>query len=439
MIATSSRRAVLKGLASTLALPFLPSFAHGLEAVGARGIAPRRFVGITFGNGVHMDHWWIKPQGTGRFAFGAALEPLAPFSRHLTPLQGMHLFDDTRDEGSSGHMYYFTNILSGALVKPGTVGAGISVDQVMASAVGHQTPIRSLHLGTEPVKNGLIFGAPAVCGSTISWRGPTTPVASDIHPQQVFDRLFNSAAKAADKSVLDYVLTDIHSVRGKLSTRDKDKLDQFADSVRELEQRIAGSEKQEQSKDDWEPKIAQPTIARPADGIPASLPEHIRIMNDLLVMALAMNKTRIATYVLAQDVTDRSYGFVEGVGNNGLHNLSHHGKDEDKRRQFQLTNRWHVEQIADLVGKMEKIDEGNGSLLDNTMIFFTATMDGDKHDPTNIMPILIGGKNCDIQTGVARELKEAEDRRVCNLHLSLLNRMGVKADKFGNSIRALEI
>ncbi len=434
--ATATRRAVLKGLAATLTLPFLPSLVRGLEYAADPRRAPRRFLAVTFGNGVHMDHWWMKPAPDG-FEFGPALEPLKPFARELTALKGLRIFDDTRDEGASGHMYYFTNILSGAIVKGGTIGAGISVDQVMASQLGQATPIPSLHLGTEPVKGGLIFGAPAVCGSTISWRGPTTPVAAEIYPQQVFDRLFNSAAREADKSVLDYVLDDLKSVRGKLSSRDRQKLDLYADSVRELEQRIARADKQEPAPGAWRPSITQPALPRPADGPPASLPEHVSLMNELLVLALAMDKTRIATYVMAQDVTDRSYGFVPGVGNNGLHNLSHHGKDEDKIRQFQLTNRWHTGQVADLIARMRAVDEGNGTLLDNTMFLFTATMDGDKHDPTNIMPIMIGGRNCGIQPGRFVEFKAEEDRRICNLHLSLLHRMGITAGKFGNSFHPM--
>ncbi|MGF1453475.1 MAG: DUF1552 domain-containing protein [Opitutales bacterium] len=435
-----SRRAVLKGLGASLTLPFLPSLKALDPWIPNPSIAPRRFLAITFGNGVHMDDWWMKPRGSsiGEFSFGDALKPLERYSRYLTPMRGMRIFDDTRDEGGSGHMYYFTNILSGAIVKPGTIGCDVSMDQVMAKELGRNTPIPSLHLGTEPVKSGNIFGAPAICGSTISWRGPTTPVSADIYPQQVFDRLFNSEGKQADKSVLDYVLGDLKTVRRDLSARDQQKLDQYAQAVRELEQRIVHSEKQTNSKDDWQPRIREPHIARPGDGLPAHLPEHIAIMNDLLVLALAMDKTRIATFVMAQDVTDRSYGFVEGVGNNGLHNISHHGKNEDKIREFKLTNHWHVERVADLVAKMEMVDEGNGTLLDNTMLLFTPTMDGDAHDPTSIMPILIGGRNCDIGVGKFHQLEKEEDRRICNLHVALLNRMGVSAHSFGNSFHSFD-
>jgi len=438
--ATLSRRAVLKGLGATLTLPFLPSLVRAMDLPGDPTAAPRRFLCATFGNGVHMDHWWIKPGANpAQWKFGPALEPLAPFAQQLTPLSGMHIFDDTRNEGSSGHMYYFTNILSGAVVKPGTVGAGVSVDQVMAEKVGVHTPIPSLHVGIEPTRSGIIFGAPAVCGSTISWRGPTTPIASEIYPQQIFDRLFNVKGREADKSILDYVLGDVKSIRGRLSSRDQAKLDQYTDSVRELEKRIERAEKQDPDPNAWKPSITQPTIARPGDGLPASVPEHVQLMNELIVLALAMDKTRVATFVMAQDVTDRSYGFVPGVGNNGLHNLSHHGKSEDKIRQFQLTNRWHVEQVVDLVQRMQSVEEGNGTLLDNTMFLFTATMDGDKHDPTNIMPILIGGRNCDITPGRFHEFTEETDRRICNLHVALLNRMGVKAEKFGNSYHQMKV
>jgi len=433
------RRTFLRGLGATLTLPWMPSLAHALGDAGAdTALPPRRFVCVTFGNGVYEKDWWVKTAGNG-LEFSDSLQPLTPLANQITALRGLRLFDDTRDEGASGHCYYFTNILSGAMVNPGKVGADISVDQIMAAQVGQQTAMPSLHLGTEPVKSGTIFGAPAVCASTISWRGPTSPVPAEIFPQQAFDRLFNSRASSTDRSVLDYVLGELHSVRGRVNHADRTKLDEYTSAVRELERRIQLAESGGRPADAWQPTLQEPAFERPEAGMPGSIPEHVALMNDILALALQMDKTRVATFVMAQDVTDRSYGFVEGASNGGLHGLSHHGSSQGKIDSFRATNRWHAAQAADLAATLQSVHEGpSGTLLDNTMLLFTATMnDGDRHDPTNLTPLLIGGRNCDLQPGRLIEYTKFEDRRLCNLHLALLQRMGVKANRFGNSFYPL--
>ncbi len=435
------RRAFLKGLAATLTLPWMPSFAFAQgNRLADKALPPRRFVCLTFGNGVYEKDWWVKAGANGAMEFSSSLEPLAPFAEQITALRGLRLFDDTRDEGGSGHMYYFTNLLSGAIVAPGKVGADITADQIMAAEVGKFTDIPSLALGTEPVKSGTIFGAPAVCASTISWRGPTSPVPAEIYPQQAFDRLFNAQNKEADKSVLDYVLTDLQSVKGRVNYADRQKLEEYTSAVRELEQRISRSHLQPEA-GEWQPDLDEPEMARPASGMPSSVPEHIELMNEIVALALRMDKTRVATFVMAQDVTNRPYGFIEGVDNAGLHGLSHHGSNQSSIDKFKRTNRWHSEQAANLVRKLQSVQEdASGTLLDNTMLLYTATMnDGDRHDPTNLTPLLIGGRNCEISPGQVRDYSTFEDRRICNLHLSLLHRMGIRQDTFGNSFHPLDL
>ncbi len=419
----------------------MPSLAYSRDnPLVDAAIPPRRFVCITFGNGVYEKDWWVKA-GQAGMEFSSSLQPLAPLADQITALRGLRLFDDTRDEGGSGHMYYFTNLLSGAIVSPGTVGADISADQIMAAETGKYTDIPSLALGTEPVKSGTIFGAPAVCASTISWRSATSPVPAEIYPQQAFDRLFNAKNKQADKSVLDYVLGDLHRVSHKVNYADRQKLEEYTTAVRELEQRITRAERQTVVPGSWQPDLDEPDMARPDPGMPASIPEHIDLMNEILALALRMDKTRVATFVMAQDVTNRSYNFVEGVENQGLHGLSHHGTSQEAIAQFRRTNEWHSEQVAKLVRKLQSVKEDrSGTLLDNTMLLYTATMnDGDRHDPTNLTPLLIGGRNCEIKPGQIREYKTFEERRICNLHLSLLQRMGVDKDSFGNSFHPLDL
>jgi len=435
------RRSFLKGLAATIVLPWMPSYAYSMgDKFADAALPPRRFVAVTFGNGVYEKDWWVRA-GKSAMEFSSSLQPLAPFANDITALPGLRLFDDTRDEGASGHMYYFTNLLSGAIVTPNTVGAAITADQLMAAEVSKYTDIPSLALGTEPVKSGTIFGAPAVCASTISWRGATSPVPAEIYPQQAFDRLFNAKNREADKSVLDYVLGDLNRVSSKVNYADRQKLEEYTASVRELEQRISRTQSQVSAGEGWQPDLEEPTMARPDPGMPANTPEHIDLMNEILALALRMDKTRVATFVMAQDVTNRPYNFVEGVENNGLHGLSHHGSSKRSIEAFRRTNRWHTEQVAKLVGKLKRVKEdASGTLLDNTMLLFTATMnDGDRHDPTNLTPLLIGGRNCDITPGRVREYSIFEDRRICNLHLSLMQRMGVERNSFGNSFHPLDL
>ncbi len=427
------RRTVLKGLASTLVLPAFSSLAFG-EEPKKKLIPPRRFVCVTFGNGVNEKHWGVKGDAKS-IAFEGALQDFNELKHQILALKGLRLFGDKRVQGGSGHCFYFTNLLSGAKVYPKIIRAGTSLDQFLATRIGQNHDLPFMNLGIEPVRNGTIFGAAAVCASTVSWRSERSPMPVEIYPRQVFDTLFGVQRNLDDKSVLDYVLGDINNIRKDLNVADQRNIDEFANAVRELEQRITKNEKTAAL---WKPENDQLDVQRPSTGIPDSIPEHVRMMSDLLILALRMNKTRITTFILSQDVSSRSYGFIEGVSNSGLHALSHHGKDQGRIDQFVKTNRWHVAQVAYLANKMKSIDEGNGSLLDNTMLFFTPTMnDGDRHDPTNLTPLIIGGQNCEVKGGRVLSFTDDKDRRLCNLYVSIMNRMGIQGDSFGNSYHPL--
>lgn len=439
-----SRRSVLRGLGVTLTLPWLESLARAAGSTAAVAAAPgqsapRRFATVLFGNGVEYEGWWARGDGDA-MELSFALEPLQPFRQDINVLNGLRIFDDTRDEGGSGHMYYFANFLSGSRVKGGTIGCDVSVDQLMAREIGHHTPLPSLNLGVEPVRSGMIFGAPAVCASTFSWSGPTSPIPAQVYPREVFKRLFDSESLAADRSVLDQVLGDSKRLRTHLSRGDQVKLDQYMDSIREIELRIERAGRIEHADAGWTPSMADPSMAEaPEAGLPKNFPEHARLMLDLLVLALATDKTRIATMVLSQDVSDRPFGFIDGVSNTGIHGISHNNNRSKGKDEFLLTNRWHMEQMAYLLGRMKEVDDGNGTnLLDNTLLLYGGTMiDGTRHDPTSVPLVLAGGCGGTVRTGRTLTYEKFEDRRLCNLYLSALQRMGVPMDRFGNSYHPL--
>jgi len=439
-----SRRSILRGLGVTLTLPWLESIGAAAEqtasaVAGSVSAAPRRFATVLFGNGVEYEGWWAKGNGDA-MELSSTLAPIARHKKDVVVLNGLRLFDDTRDEGGSGHMYYFANFLTGKRVKGGTIGCDVSVDQIMAGKIGHHTAFPSLNLGVEPVRSGMIFGAPAVCASTFSWSSPTSPIPAQVYPREVFKRLFDSEGLAADKSVLDYVLQDSKQLRRNLSGLDRQKLDQYMNSIREIEKRIEHSEQEDNADAGWTPKVPDPTMDEaPAPGLPKNFPEHARLMLDLLVLALATDKTRIATMVLSQDVSDRPFGFIDEVSNTGLHAISHQNNKSKGKDEFLHTNRWHMEQMAYLLDRMKEVDEGDGnSLLDNTMLLYGGTMiDGTRHDPSAVPLVLAGKCGGTIKTGRTLTYEKFEDRRLCNLYLSALQRMGVPMEQFGNSFHPL--
>jgi len=422
-----SRRTILRGLGATLTLPFLPSLAHATAKESGTAILsepPRRFAALVFGNGVNVDHWWQKTDAQNRVTeLGETLHPLQPHLDDCLFLNNLHLFDEV----SGIHMPYFTNFLVGKEVARSPVPRlQQSLDHYLARAVGAATPVSCLTLGVEPPGFGTNGGVPSIIYGTISWSSSTTPVAPEIYPRQAFDRLFDTSSLVQDKSVLDFVLDQANGVRRKLVAHDKEKLDQYMDSIREIEKRIELATA-ERRLEGWQPSLAEPNMARPAEGTPQNVPEHMKLMLDILTLALQMDKTRVATMLFQRDTSNMNFNFVEGVSNSPLHQLSHHRSDPKTMQEYQLTNVYHVRQFAYLLDKMKQIDEGNGtSLLDNTALLFGSSMaDGDIHDGDHLRLLVAGGKSMGIRGGRSLHYDKLEDRRLCNLHLDLAQRMGV--------------
>jgi hypothetical protein len=433
-----SLRAFLRGAGATLALPWLPSFAWAQGGKAAENAkAPVRYGCMIFANGVNPHEWWAKGEGDA-MELSSTLQPLAAFKRDITVMRELHVFNNT----SGPHWPLFSNYLSGAQFKETIIPeGGESIDQIIARHTGKETAVPSLVLAVEPAESGLRGGVPSVYYGTVSWSSKNTPIAPEVYPRAVFDRLFDTSGLLRDKSVLDAVLAQSKDTRRNLGAQDQQKLDEFMTSVRDLEQRIERATKEERL-EGWRPTLAKPNVERPAAELPQDVRAHMRMMLDLILLAWRMDKTRVATLIFNRDVSHMKFGFLDGVLNEQLHTISHHKEDPKKLASYQRINQFHVEQLAYLMAQMKQVDEGNGTtLLDNVMLQFGSNMfNGDSHDGRNLPMILAGHGGGTIAGGrcIDTEPLAAERQRACNLYLALAQRMGVKLDKFGDSVEALQ-
>ncbi|MBE7495602.1 MAG: DUF1552 domain-containing protein [Verrucomicrobiaceae bacterium] len=432
----SSRRAFLRGAGATLALPWLPSLAWvqgGKAAEHAK--APVRYGCLLFANGVN-PHEWNAEGNSDSMKLSSSLMPLESLKQHITVLKDLHVFNNT----SGPHWPLFSNYLSGAKFKETLIPeGGESLDQVIARHTGRETPVPSLVLAVEPAESGLRGGVPAVYYSTISWSSKNTPIAPEVYPRAVFDRLFDTSGLLRDKSVLDVVLSQSKDLRRNLGGQDQHKLDEFMTSVRDLETRIERAAKEERL-EGWRPSLTKPDMERPAAELPQDVREHMRMMLDLILLAWRMDKTRVATLIFNRDVSHMKFGFLDGVLNDQLHGISHHKEDPKKLASYQRINQFHAEQLAYLMTWMKQIDEGNGTtMLDNVILQFGSNMfNGDSHDGRNLPMILAGHGGGTIRGGhVIDTAPQAEEKqRACNLYLAIARRMGVKLDRFGDSVES---
>jgi len=424
------RRLWLQGMGATLGLPWLTSLAHavgGREAMRVAG-PPRRWVMLLFANGVNAAEWWVRGEGAA-MEFSKSLLPLRRHRERLLFLENLHLFDDT----VGVHTPYWTNFLSGEKVRQGAVPmVAESLDNYLGRTVGRSTPLPNLVLGTEPSRG---------IGSTITWSSRTTPVAPEVFPRRVFDRLFDVTGLLRDRSVLDFGAEQARRLQRRLDGVDREKLDGYLTAVREIEQRMTLATSEERF-EGWRPGRLDPGMERPPEGRPQDVRAHMEMMLDLLVLALQTDRTRVVTLVFQSDVTGMRFDFLDGVGGAGMHTISHHRRHGPTLEEYQRINQFHVEMLARLLDRLGAVEEGDGkTLLDNTMVQFGSTMrDGDVHDANDVPLIVAGGSACDIRTGGRTvRYEHLDDRRLCNLHLALAQRMGVRGEEgklietFGNS------
>ncbi len=434
-----SRRTVLKGVGISLALPLLEAMDCGSSRAGSadRVSPPLRMAFVYVPNGMHMPDWTPRSLGAG-FALPAILEPLRAVKDEILVLSGLTL-NPARALGDGGgdHARAMASFLTGRHPRKtdgADLRAGVSVDQLAARSVGRSTRFPSLEIGCEGGRNAgeCDHGYSCAYQSNLSWQGESTPVAKQINPRLVFDRLFGSPPGSDDgedparndrrrKSVLDFVGEDARRLEDVLGVSDRRKLDEYLTGVREIERRIGRSR----------PAIDMGGTKYPRPlGIPADYREHIRLMSDLLVLAFQADLTRIATFVLANDGSNRSYREI-GVPD-GHHDLSHHGGEEAKQHRIRKINQFHVAQLAYLLEKLKSIPDGTGTLLDHCLIAYgSGISDGNSHSHDDLPILLAGRGNGTIQTG--RHIRYPKETPLTNLYVSMLDRMGVNSPGFGDS------
>jgi len=405
-------------------------------ATGPKG--PLRTVFVFFPNGANMQYW--TPSSTGdKYELPSTLAPLAKFKEELLVLSGLtHDKARAHGDGPGDHARSNSVFLTGAqpLKTDGKdIRVGISVDQVMADKIGNQTRLASLELGCErgTQSGNCDSGYSCAYSSNISWRSPSMPMAKEVNPRQVFERLFGDPNQVlADRddakhaiyrrSVLDSVLADASDLRRQLGGADQHKVDEYLDSVRSIERQLAAAARKPDHS-------SVPSIEVP-EGIPRETEDYIDLMMDLAVLALQTDSTRIVTLTLGNEGSNRNFPNI-GV-TEGHHNISHHGKNPEKLEKIRKIDVFYVSRFAHLLGKMRSVTEAGATMLDNSMVVYgCAISDGDRHNHDDL-PVLLAGKGGGaIKPG--RHVRYAPDTPMCNLYVSMLERAGVHADKFGDS------
>ena len=439
-----SRRNFLRGAGVALALPWMESLPlraqEGKPAAKAvSNKPPVRFGVVYFSNGVEPAHWWAKGNGAS-MELGPCLEPMKPFREDITFVRG--LYNQQAVISTSPHLGRMPNMLSGATVSldPNLIQVGTTFDQVLAKRIGHNTAIPSLALGIEPNELRLEDGVSMIYGSAISWATPSRPATKEIYPSRTFDLLVgDGTGRQLDRSILDSVLKESHDLQPRLGKTDRTKLDEYLTSIRDIEKRIELASK-EQRLEGWKPSISKPDMTRPGDQLPQNVPDHMKLMVDLFILAFQMDKTRIVTLMLNNDLSQMNFSFLKGV-QGALHlDLTHNGKAPAAEAMYLRTNQFHYEQFAYMLKRMKEIDEGGQSLLDSCMLICASNLfDGDAHGADQMPFLLAGRANGTLQQGrVLDYLDKGDDnRRACSLYLSLMDRMGVELERFGDTDKRL--
>ncbi len=427
------RRTLLKGLGCSIGLPLLDAMMP-TTALASTAKAPVRMAFVFFPNGAIMPAWTPKDEGA-KFEMPETLASLKDVRNDVTIISGLAQDNGrSKGDGPGDHARSAASFLTGAhpvKTSGGNIKCGMSVDQVAATYIGSQTRLPSLEIGTERGRDAGSCDSGYSCAysNSISWKSETTPMAKEINPRQVFERLFGSPGdRTAEtrrnrvrRSVLDMVSEEAARLQKALGGTDRRKMDEYFTSVRELELRIARAEEASQ-----EPP---PEMDLPP-GVPSDVQEHVRLMYDLMALAFQTDTTRIATFMLANEGSGRSYRNV-GV-NDGHHELSHHRNDAEKIEQLKKIDKFLADEFGRFVKKLKATPEAGGTLLDNCMILYGSGLsDGNRHRHDEL-PIVVAGKaGGTIKAG--RHVRMAKETPMNNLFLSMLDRVGAKVDKLGDS------
>jgi len=425
-----SRRSFLRGVGVTMALPWLESVrVWGDEPRGSKRAsdAPVRLAVLFAGNGFHTKEWWAKGAGK-QMELGKVLTPLADFREKMLFIRG--LFNAEALKGNI-HSSQTGNLLSGApLAAGGEIRSGTSIDQLLAQTYGRSTKVPSLVLGCEQSNPSVHKNYSMLYSSHISWTSPTTPTPLEVYPALAFDRLFKDEVQRGDKSVLDAVLGDATDFRRRLSATDQRKLDEYLDSVRDVEQRIDRAGKQGELQG-WRPTLEKPNIPRPADGIPQNVAEHMRLMCDILVLGFQTDTTRICTLKLNNDHSSLRFPHL------GVDYMIHHLLSHSDTADWLKVNQFFLEQLAYLARKLDAVQEGERTALDNSMILFCSSMLTGNHDASQLPVVLLGRAGGRITGGRVLDYRDKPDRQMCRLFLSMMDKMHVRPGEFGDARQPL--
>ena len=438
--ANMTRRTLLRGAGVALALPYLEAIAFA-QTGKSEGEAPLRMAFLFVPNGINMAHWTPEAEG----ALGAlphALEPLAGLKDHFNVLTGLtQNWAFAHGDGGGDHARSAAAWLTGC--KPvktsgANIKVGLSADQLAAAKRGSLTRFPSLEIGCE--RGGLAgdcdSGYSCAYSNTISWRTENSPVSKETDPRLVFERLFggedvNESAEAREqrklnnKSILDFVLEDAKSLQGRLGAHDRHKMDEYFTGIREIERRMSFLEKAGK-----ETGVSGEALkARMSGGMP-DYPDHVRLLGDMMVLAFQADITRISTFMFANEGSNRAYKQI-GI-NDGHHETSHHGRNPEKLESLKKINRFHVEQLAYILQKMQSVKEGKSTLLDNTMLVYGGGIsDGDRHNHDDLPLLIAGGAGGTLKGG--QHIKYKNGTPMTNLLITMLDRFGVPGETLGDS------
>ena len=424
-----SRRAVLRGAGVTMALPWLPSLSAFADAPAAATF-PKRFAVLFMGNGINEDYWSAEGSGS-EMKLSKTLSPLEPVKGKINVIDG--LFNKAAT-GQGIHPAQTGSLLSGEHISKGAIiHSGVSIDQTIANAVGQDTAQASIVLACEQPMTGYHESNYSLAYSShISWQSPDSPVPVEVYPSLAFDSLFENRGSLRNMSILDRVKDRAEALTRQISATDKTKLDEYLTSVREVEKRVDGMRKVKETADEQAKAANRPaaSMPRPADGLPEDLREHARLMCDLIAIAFQTDRTRVASLILARDLSAQIYPFIDVK--DGHHAASH----DNNSAAYERIAYFHLSQLAYLAKKLDSMPEGDGTVLDNSCLMWLSNLwIGRKHDNTRLPLVLAGGLGGTLKTGRTLNYLEAgeENRKMCSLYLSLMDRMGLKLDRFGDA------
>lgn len=429
-----SRRTVLRGAGCAVALPWMEAMSAYADTPPASAF-PKRFGVVFLGNGINEDHWAASGEGK-EMRLSKTLTPLEPLKEKLNVVDGLYV---KALVGQGIHPGQTGSLLSGAKIARGAViHSGISVDQMIASRIGEDTPQSSIVLACEQPMTGYHeTNFSMAYSSHISWQSPDSPVPVEVYPSLAWDNLFDNRGSLLNISVLDRVKDRAVALTKQISSSDKTKLDEYLTSVREVEKRVEGMRKGMESAGDAAKAKNKnmATMDRPANGLPEDLRDHAKLMCDIIAIAFQTDKTRVASLLISRDLSAMYYPFLnvkEG------HHMASHANNNDG---YERIARFHVSQYAYLASKLDSMKEGNGTVLDNSCLMFLSNLwIGRKHDNFRLPLLLTGGLGGTLKTGRVLNYLEAgtDNRKMCSLYLSLMDRFGINLKEFGDSETRLQ-